>query len=203
MYAPAERLLRGSVHRSLAPGSVVGSDPLRAGRDPDAGVDIFLNDAAVGIPDFSVKAQPQRHSPQKNKKNGRSRIGRTVSHRQVAERQGFEPWRRFPAYTRSRRAPSTTRPPLRQGGSSRKTARYARVERRLIGVLEDLGQDTSRTVEPGRHRQVLRPQKFRVVDLRLVARAVVAKDRHDGLAGAEIAGEAHRPGDVDARGAAE
>ncbi len=32
---------------------------------------------------------------------------------QVAERQGFEPWRRFPAYTLSRRAPSTTRPPLR------------------------------------------------------------------------------------------
>ncbi len=31
----------------------------------------------------------------------------------VAERQGFEPWRRFPAYTLSRRAPSTTRPPLR------------------------------------------------------------------------------------------
>src|SRR6056297_4356573 len=121
----------------------------------------------------------------------------------VAERQGFEPWRRFPAYTRSRRAPSTTRPPLRQGGSSRKSARYARVERRLIGVLEDLGQDTSRTVEPGRHRQVLRTQKFRVVDLRLVARAVIAEDRHDGLAGAEIAGETHRPGDVDARRAAE
>ena len=34
----------------------------------------------------------------------------------VAERQGFEPWRRSPAYTLSRRAPSTTRPPLRYGG---------------------------------------------------------------------------------------
>src|SRR6056297_4114812 len=68
MYAPAKRSLRRSVHRSLAPGSVVGSDPLRAGRDPDAGVDFFLNDAAAGIPDFSVKAQPQRHSPQKTKK---------------------------------------------------------------------------------------------------------------------------------------
>ena len=32
---------------------------------------------------------------------------------EMAERQGFEPWRRFPAYTLSRRAPSTTRPPLR------------------------------------------------------------------------------------------
>src|SRR6056297_3633961 len=86
MYAPAKRSLRRSVHRSLAPGSVVGSDPLRAGRDPDAGVDFFLNDAAVGIPDFSGKAQPHRHSPQKTKKSGRSRIGRTVSHRQVADR---------------------------------------------------------------------------------------------------------------------
>jgi hypothetical protein len=31
----------------------------------------------------------------------------------MAERGGFEPPRRFPAYTLSRRAPSTTRPPLR------------------------------------------------------------------------------------------
>src|SRR6218665_906974 len=31
----------------------------------------------------------------------------------LAERKGFEPLRRFPAYTLSRRAPSTTRPPLR------------------------------------------------------------------------------------------
>ncbi len=30
----------------------------------------------------------------------------------MAERVGFEPTRRLPAYTRSRRAPSTTRPPL-------------------------------------------------------------------------------------------
>ena len=31
----------------------------------------------------------------------------------MADRQGFEPWRRSPAYTLSRRAPSTTRPPVR------------------------------------------------------------------------------------------
>ena len=30
----------------------------------------------------------------------------------VADRQGFEPWRRLPAYTLSKRAPSTTRPPV-------------------------------------------------------------------------------------------
>jgi hypothetical protein len=33
----------------------------------------------------------------------------------VAERKGFEPLRRLPAYTLSRRAPSTTRPSLRTG----------------------------------------------------------------------------------------
>ncbi len=32
----------------------------------------------------------------------------------MAERAGFEPARRFPAYTLSRRAPSTARPPLRR-----------------------------------------------------------------------------------------
>ncbi len=32
---------------------------------------------------------------------------------EMADRQGFEPWRRSPAYTLSRRAPSTTRPPVR------------------------------------------------------------------------------------------
>src|SRR6056297_1639765 len=33
----------------------------------------------------------------------------------MAEREGFEPSRRFPAYTLFRRAPSTTRPPLLVG----------------------------------------------------------------------------------------
>ncbi len=37
----------------------------------------------------------------------------------MAEREGFEPSRRFPAYTLSRRAPSTTRPPLRSGVNTR------------------------------------------------------------------------------------
>ena len=30
----------------------------------------------------------------------------------MADRQGFEPWRQSPAYTLSKRAPSTTRPPV-------------------------------------------------------------------------------------------
>ena len=44
----------------------------------------------------------------------------------MAERQGFEPWRRFPAYTLSRRAPSTTRPPLREAVFTQKRAGGAR-----------------------------------------------------------------------------
>ena len=32
----------------------------------------------------------------------------------LAEREGFEPSKQFPTYTRSRRAPSTTRPPLQE-----------------------------------------------------------------------------------------
>lgn len=39
--------------------------------------------------------------------------------RRVAERKGFEPLRRFPAYTLSRRAPSTTRPSLRMQRAGR------------------------------------------------------------------------------------
>ena len=33
----------------------------------------------------------------------------------MAEREGFEPSKRFPVYTLSKRAPSTTRPPLQIG----------------------------------------------------------------------------------------
>src|SRR5262249_17951526 len=41
---------------------------------------------------------------------------KVVAQQQVlAEEEGFDPSRRFPAYTLSRRAPSTTRPPLREG----------------------------------------------------------------------------------------
>ena len=43
----------------------------------------------------------------------------------LAEREGFEPSRRFPAYTLSRRAPSTTRPPLRAGGQNHLRRRFA------------------------------------------------------------------------------
>ena len=44
----------------------------------------------------------------------------------LAERQGFEPWRRLPAYTLSRRAPSTTRPPL-----------HRKIFYRLLLIMQD------------------------------------------------------------------
>jgi hypothetical protein len=58
--------------------------------------------------------RPDPHDPQEKKSSGRGRIGRHLLHGHVAEREGFEPSRRFPAYTLSRRAPSTTRPPLQR-----------------------------------------------------------------------------------------
>ena len=65
---------------------------------------------------------PHRKTPSKSPENRRQYNHKSVYFqilRWVAERQGFEPWRRSPAYTLSRRAPSTTRPPLRRGGLAR------------------------------------------------------------------------------------
>ncbi len=44
---------------------------------------------------------------------GRKTAKKSMKTMLMAEREGFEPSIRFPVYTRSRRAPSTTRPPLR------------------------------------------------------------------------------------------
>ena len=60
----------------------------------------------------------------------------------VAEREGFEPSRRYPVYTLSRRAPSTTRPPL-HAPVRRKTAIYPTAER-LQDLVPFHNQDTSR-----------------------------------------------------------
>ncbi len=46
--------------------------------------------------------------------------------RKVADRQGFEPWRRLPAYTLSKRAPSTTRPPVHYASLSATERQNAR-----------------------------------------------------------------------------
>ena len=47
-------------------------------------------------------------------------------HRALAEGAGFEPAIRFPVYTLSRRAPSTTRPPLRRRPGGRMSSNLAR-----------------------------------------------------------------------------
>src|SRR5664280_40615 len=58
-------------------------------------------------------------------------------------------------------------------------------------------------LEPGRHRQILRAQEVRVEQFRPIARADVAQHRHDGVAAAEVLGEANGARHIDARGAAE
>ena len=67
-------------------------------------------------------------------RSGRPRGGveqsETAGSEIMAEREGFEPSIRLPVYTRSRRAPSTTRPPLRRRrvrgrtGHPRSSSRY-------------------------------------------------------------------------------
>ena len=62
----------------------------------------------------------------------------------MADRQGFEPWRRSPAYTLSRRAPSTTRPPV--------------LQQRLARPLGDL-QEACDTTRKATKRKALRSYK--------------------------------------------
>src|SRR5580704_14772456 len=63
--------------------------------------------------------------------------------------------------------------------------------------------DVRFALEPARHRQLLLAQKIRIEQFRLVARAVVGEDRHDGVAGAELLGQPNGAGDIDAGRAAE
>ena len=55
--------------------------------------------------------------------------------REMAEGVGFEPTRRLPAYTRSRRAPSTTRPPLRLERSGAHYNRISLLRNRACGKV--------------------------------------------------------------------
>src|SRR3546814_3503389 len=58
-------------------------------------------------------------------------------------------------------------------------------------------------VQPVRHRQALFPQEGGIEQLALIAHAAVAEDRHDGMAGPELAGEPQRAGHVHAARGAE
>ena len=58
-------------------------------------------------------------------------------------------------------------------------------------------------LEPRRNRQILLAQELRIEQLRLISRAVIGKDGHDGVAGAELLGQANGAGDIDAGRAAE
>ena len=79
------------------------------------GLNLFLTDKKARL-----LPRAKSHSPQENiwlalrAAKEKERLTRSVSKKsfELAERQGFEPWVRLPAHTRSRRAPSTTRSPL-------------------------------------------------------------------------------------------
>ncbi len=62
-----------------------------------------------------VSRRATQNPPSSTEGTGRYRMGRTLSQLVMADSEGFEPSRRFPAYTLSRRAPSTTRPTVRPG----------------------------------------------------------------------------------------
>ena len=86
---------------------------------------------------------------------------------EMAEREGFEPSIRLPVYTRSRRAPSTTRPPLR-------------VRMRACGSLADRGASGWGALysPSGGERKAFRRQFTDAVVL--IARKAVPGDRWDG-----------------------
>ncbi len=62
---------------------------------------------------FSESRMASLNPFETKRKKAPSGTSSRVCNVRVADREGFEPSRRFPAYTLSRRAPSTTRPPVR------------------------------------------------------------------------------------------
>src|SRR5258705_5053082 len=94
--------------------------------------------------------------------------------------------------------------PGRWLGCCRKRRRHNRNQRERIRRLGRFDRDevwlgVLLAVEPLGHRQTLRAQKIGVEQLRLVAVAGVTEERDDGMARAQLAGEAHRAGDIHAR----
>ncbi len=73
---------------------------------------------------------------------------RTARKRALAERAGFEPAIRFPVYTLSRRAPSTTRPPLQP--TSETSGRCGIGEPPVDGADRGLSPETPRMQQPRR-----------------------------------------------------
>src|SRR5262245_43284115 len=67
-----------------------------------------------------------------------------------------------------------------------------------LGSDEDAWHFRRRVFEPAWQRQVLRLEEGGVEQPALIAGAVVAQHRHDGVARPKIAREPDRPGDVDA-----
>src|ERR1700741_1257698 len=72
----------------------------------------------------------------------------------------------------------------------------------LLTLLERY-VDIAARLQPCRHRQLLRTHEIRIEQLGLRAAASVGEDSDDGVARAELAGEANGARDVDAGRAAE
>ena len=56
----------------------------------------------------------------------------------LAERMGFEPMKEFPLYTLSKRAPSTTRPPLQKNQSNIKSLYFSKLLNRYLGNVSSI-----------------------------------------------------------------
>ena len=94
----------GGPSRAAAAPRVTGERPRRDDRDGDRDVGTTGRGAR---PDAAPRRQERAAAPQE------LQGGRSTAPLEMAERTGFEPAIRFPVYALSKRAPSTTRPPLR------------------------------------------------------------------------------------------
>src|SRR4051794_7791718 len=94
----------------------------------------------------------------------------------------------------------------RSGAPSRSASQPVLTSQRLTGArlaasfIRHL--DLQLALEPFRHRQSFGTQELRIEQFGLIARAVVGENGNDGVAGAKLAREPDRAGDIDAGRAA-
>ncbi len=112
----------------------MGMERLRRKQEINAGRRQASNDAMGAT---------ERHEKTRRTGAGLRTSGSSPGRRILADRVGFEPTIRFHIYTRSRRAPSTTRPPVR---TAEKSGRASNITR--LATMRPLRG--TRSVSPGR-----------------------------------------------------